>query len=56
MKTLEKNKKGVKHILLLTKIDFVSNAEVFKMKEYEKYHDDFEAIISNFNKKTDKTI
>lgn len=43
---LVKNKKGVKHILLLTKIDFVSNAEVLeKIKEYEKYNDKYEAII-----------
>lgn len=35
---LEKNKKKTKHILLLTKIDFVSNEEVLeKMKEYEKF-------------------
>ena len=33
MKIFNKNKKNVKHILLLTKIDFVSNAEVLeKMK------------------------
>ena len=43
---LVKNKKNVKHILLLTKIDFVSNAEVLeKIKEYEKYSDRYEAVI-----------
>ncbi len=43
---LVKNKKNVKHILLLTKIDFVSNSEVLeKIKEYEKYNDKYEAII-----------
>ncbi len=43
---LEKNKKNTKHILLLTKIDFVSNSEVLeKMKEYEKYSDKYESII-----------
>jgi GTP-binding protein Era len=35
---LEKNKKNTKHILLLTKIDFVNNDELMlKLKEYEKY-------------------
>lgn len=43
---LEKNKKNTKHILLLTKIDNVSNEEVLeKMKEYEAYSDKYEAII-----------
>ena len=43
---LVKNKKNVKHILLLTKIDFVSNNEVLeKMKEYESFSDRYEAII-----------
>ncbi len=43
---LEKNKKNTKHILLLTKIDFVSNEEVLaKMKEYEKFSDKYESII-----------
>ena len=43
---LEKNKKGTKHILLLTKIDYVSNDEILeKMKEYEKYQDRYESII-----------
>jgi len=43
---LVKNKKNVKHILLLTKIDNVSNEEVLeKMKEYEVYSDKYESII-----------
>lgn len=43
---LEKNKKNTKHILLLTKIDFVSNEEVLaKMKEYEEFSDKYESII-----------
>ncbi len=43
---LEKNKKNTKHILLLTKIDNVTNNEVLeKMKEYEEYSDKYEAVI-----------
>ncbi len=43
---LEKNTKNVKHILLLTKIDFVSNDELLaKMKEYEQFSDKYESII-----------
>ncbi len=43
---LEKNKKDVPHLLLLTKTDFVSKGEVLeKMKEYEKYSDRYEAIM-----------
>jgi len=43
---LVKNKKNIKHILLLTKIDNVSNAEVLsKMEEYGKYDDKYESII-----------
>lgn len=43
---LEKNKKNTKHILLLTKIDNVTNSEVLeKMREYRKYADKFEEII-----------
>ncbi len=43
---LEKNKKNVKHILLLTKIDFVSNEEVLtRMEEYKKFEDKYEAVI-----------
>ena len=43
---LEKNKKNTKHILLLTKIDFVSNEELLtKMDEYKKYEGSYEAVI-----------
>ncbi|MBL3519440.1 MULTISPECIES: GTPase Era [Arcobacteraceae] len=43
---LEKNKKNIKHILLLTKIDFINNDELMiKLKEYEKYQDRYEAMI-----------
>ncbi len=43
---LEKNKKNTKHILLLTKIDFINNDElIVKLKEYEKYSDKYEAVI-----------
>lgn len=43
---LVKNKKNVKHVLLLTKIDNVSNEEVLaKMKEYEKFSDRYESVI-----------
>lgn len=43
---LEKNRKNTKHILLLTKIDYVNNQELLdKMNEYEKYNDRYEAII-----------
>lgn len=43
---LQKNKKNVKHILLLTKIDNVTSDEVLeKMKEYEAYADKYEAVI-----------
>ncbi|NQY19955.1 MAG: GTPase Era [Campylobacteraceae bacterium] len=43
---LVKNKKNTKHILLLTKTDFVSNKEILdKMEEYEKHADKFESII-----------
>lgn len=52
---LQKNKKNVKHILLLTKIDFVSNAEVIaKLKEYEKYSDKHECVIPVSIKKQTK--
>src|SRR5574344_1236675 len=52
---LEKNKKGVQHILLLTKIDFVSNDEVIKkLQEYEKFSDKYEAIIPISIKKSTK--
>ena len=43
---LEKNTKKTKHILLLTKTDFVKNQELLdKIKEYEKYQDKYECII-----------
>jgi len=43
---LIKNKKNIKHILLLTKIDFVSNEELLeKMDEYKKFEDKYEAIV-----------
>ena len=44
---LTKNKKNTKHILLLTKTDFVTQAEVFeKMDEYKKYEDIYESLIT----------
>ena len=54
---LVKNKKNVKHILLLTKIDFVSNDEILeKIKEYEQYSDKYEAIIPiSIRKQTKKS-
>jgi GTP-binding protein Era len=43
---LEKNKKNVPHILLLTKTDFVTKKEVLdKMKQYEEFSDKFLSII-----------
>ena len=52
---LEKNKKNTKHILLLTKIDFVNNDELmFKLKEYEKYQEKYEAMIPISIKKATK--
>jgi len=43
---LEKNRQNTKHILLLTKIDFINNDELIqKLKEYEKYNNKYEAII-----------
>lgn len=43
---LQKSKKNTNHILLLTKIDNISNDEVLaKMKEYEKYSDKYQAVI-----------
>ena len=45
-KFLELKKKNIKHILLLTKTDFVTQSEVFdKIDEYKKYEDDYEALI-----------
>ncbi|PLY08116.1 MAG: GTPase Era [Arcobacter sp.] len=52
---LEKNKKNTKHLLLLTKIDNVTNTEVLaKIKEYEEYADKYEAIIPVSIKKQTK--
>ncbi|MFY9107850.1 GTPase Era [Aliarcobacter cryaerophilus] len=52
---LEKNKKNTKHILLLTKIDFVNNDELMlKLKEYGKYSDKYEAMIPISIKKATK--
>lgn len=43
---LEKNTKNTKHILILTKTDFVKKEEVLaKIDEYEKYKDKYETII-----------
>jgi GTP-binding protein Era len=43
---LEKNKKNIPHILLLTKTDFVSKKEVLeKMQQYEQYANRFLSII-----------
>ncbi|MGB1226561.1 MAG: GTPase Era [Poseidonibacter sp.] len=43
---LVKNKKNVQHILLLTKVDNVTNEEVLeKMKEYQVHSDKYESII-----------
>lgn len=52
---LEKNTKNTKHLLLLTKIDNVTNDEVLaKMKEYEEFQDRYEAIIPISIKKQTK--
>ncbi len=45
-KFLEENKKNKKHILLLTKTDFITADEVaLKIKEYEKYSDKYISIM-----------
>ena len=45
-KFLELNTKNTKHILLLTKIDFVTAGEVHdKIEEYKKYSDQYESLI-----------
>jgi GTP-binding protein Era len=45
-KFLERNTKNTKHILLLTKTDFVSKEELLaKLIEYEKYQDKYESIM-----------
>jgi len=48
--------KGVKHIVLLTKIDHVKNADILaKLGEYQKHQSEFEAIIPfSVNKKVGK--
>jgi len=52
---LEKNRQNTKHILLLTKIDFINNDELIqKLKEYEKYSNKYEAIIPVSIKKATK--
>lgn len=49
---LEKNTKNTKHILLLTKTDFVTKAELLaKIKEYEKYSDKYESLLTTSIKK-----
>ena len=45
-KFLEENKKNKKHILLLTKTDFITADEVAqKIKEYEKYSDKYLSVM-----------
>ncbi len=48
--------KGVKHMIVLTKIDHVKNADILaKLGEYQKYQNEFEAIIPfSVNKKVGK--
>lgn len=48
--------KGTKHIVLLTKMDHVKQNDIFKkLGEYQKYQDQFEAIIPfSVNKKVGK--
>ena len=48
--------KGVKHIVILTKIDHVKNVDILaKLGEYQKYQGEFEAIIPfSVNKKVGK--
>ncbi len=48
--------KGVKHIVILTKIDHVKQGDILaKLGEYQKYQDQFEAIIPfSVNKKVGK--
>lgn len=53
---LQKNKKNTNHILLLTKIDNISNDEVLaKMKEYEKHSDKYQAVIPVSIKKSNNS-
>lgn len=52
---LTKNKKNTKHILLLTKTDFVKKDEVLeKINEYKKYADKYETIMPVSIKKGSK--
>jgi GTPase len=52
---LTKNKKNTKHIIVLTKTDFVTPMEVFdKIKEYKKFEDKYEQIIPMTIKKGQK--
>ncbi len=54
-KFLELNKKNTKHILLLTKTDFVSKDElVSKIKEYAQYSDRYESLLNVSIKKGSK--
>jgi GTPase len=54
---LNKNKKNIKHILLLTKIDFVSHNKVLeKIDLYKKHEDKYEAIMPiSIKKSTQKS-
>jgi GTP-binding protein Era len=49
--------KGIKHIVVLTKIDHAKQGDILtKLSEYQKYQDYFEAIIPfSVNKKVGKT-
>jgi len=48
--------KGIKHLVVLTKIDHVKQGDILaKLREYQKYQDQFEAIIPfSVNKKVGK--
>lgn len=46
IKFLERNKKNIPHILLLTKVDSIDKKSLFKkIEEYSKYQDKFQALI-----------
>ena len=46
IKFLERNKKNIPHILLLTKVDSIDKKSLFKkIEEYSKYQDKFKALI-----------
>jgi GTP-binding protein Era len=52
---LERNKKNTKHIIVLTKTDFVEPKDVLdKIEEYEKFQDKYEKIIPMTIKKGKK--